>query len=81
MHVSQTLLARGPIAYVERADGDRIHLHVGPVSVRLSLSAAASLSRTLAEAIAILELEPTPERSKDPCRSRTISRRSFGAPS
>ena len=52
-----TQLALGPIARVERAPGGHVHLHVGPVTVRLSPSAAASVSETLAEAVRILELE------------------------
>ncbi|MEC7523336.1 MAG: hypothetical protein VYE22_25880 [Myxococcota bacterium] len=51
-------LALGPIARVERAPCGHVHLHVGPVTVRLSPSAAASVSETLAEAVRVLELDP-----------------------
>lgn len=83
MHVFRTTLARGPIAHVERGDDGHLHLHVGPLSVRLNPSAAASVSRTLAEAVEILELElasparPAPARAcasnggRRPRRART----------
>lgn len=50
-------LARGPIARVERAVDGQLVLHVGPIALRLSPSAAASLSRTLSDAIDVCELE------------------------
>jgi len=57
MQRPRTTLARGPIAHVERGADGHLHVHVGPVSVRLNPSAAASVSRTLAEAIEVLELD------------------------
>jgi hypothetical protein len=57
------LLARGPIASVHQCEcsqcrgAGHVMLQVGPVTLRLSPSAAASVSETLAEAVRVIELE------------------------
>ena len=55
--MSSRTLAQGPIARVDREGDGHLVVHVGPVAVRLTASAAASFARTLAEAMLVIELD------------------------